>query len=80
MDLAARYSHSLGPLDFGLSVFDGTSRDPFITPHVDERGMVSLRQHYERIRQFSVDAQLTIESWLLKLEAIQREGARTSWA
>ena len=76
VDLAARYSHSLGPLDFGLSVFDGTSRDPFITPHVDERGMVSLRQHYERIRQFSVDAQLTIESWLLKLEAIQREGAR----
>ena len=76
VDLAARYSHSLGPLDFGLSVFDGTSRDPFITPHVDERGMVSLRQHYERIRQFSVDAQLTIESWLLKLEALHREGAR----
>ena len=76
VDLAARYSHSLGPLDFGLSVFDGTSRDPFITPHVDERGMVSLRQHYEKIRQFSVDAQLTIESWLLKLEALHREGAR----
>ena len=76
VDLAVRYSHSLGPFDFGLSVFDGTSRDPFITPHVDERGMVSLRQHYERIRQFSVDAQLTIESWLLKLEALHREGAR----
>ena len=76
VDLAARYSHSLGPFDFGLSVFDGTSRDPFITPHVDERGMVSLRQHYEKIRQFSVDAQLTIESWLLKLEALHREGAR----
>ena len=76
VDLAARYSHSIGPFDFGLSVFDGTSRKPFITPHIDERGALSLRQHYERIRQFSVDAQLTVESWLLKLEALHREGAR----
>ena len=76
VDLAARYSHSFGPFDFGLSVFDGTSRDPFITPHLDERGALTLRQHYEPILQFSVDAQLTIESWLLKLEALHREGAR----
>lgn len=76
VDLAARYSHSLGPLDFGLSVFDGTSRDPFIMPHIDERGALSLRQHYDKIRQFSLDAQLTVESWLLKLEALHREGAR----
>lgn len=76
VDLAARYSHSFGPFDIGLSVFDGTSREPFVTPHIDERGALSLRQHYEPILQFSVDAQLTIEAWLLKLEALHREGAR----
>ena len=76
VDLAARYSHSFGPFDLGVSVFDGTSREPSFTPHIDERGALSLRQHYEPILQFSVDAQLTIESWLFKLEALQREGAR----
>ncbi len=28
LDVAARYSHSFGPLDLGLSLFDGTSREP----------------------------------------------------
>ena len=76
VDLAARYSHSFGPFDLGLSVFDGTSREPFVTPHFDERGALSLRQRYEPIFQVSVDAQLTLEAWLLKLEALHREGAR----
>ncbi len=76
VDLAARYSHSFGPFDLGVSVFDGTSREPYIMPHLDSLGRLSLRQHYEKIRQVSVDAQLTIESWLFKLEALQREGAR----
>ena len=72
VDLAARYSHSFGPFDLGFSVFEGTSRKPFLMPRVDS----TLSQHYEQIRQFSVDAQLTVESWLFKLEALQREGAR----
>ena len=76
VDLAARYSHSFGPFDVGVSVFDGISRKPYISPHFDERGAISLRHNYDNIRQFSVDAQYTVESWLLKLEAIQREGAR----
>ncbi len=76
VDLAARLTRSLGPLDLGLSVFDGTSREPSIRPHFDARGGASLRHHYDGIRQFGVDAQLTLESWLLKLEAIHRTGAR----
>ena len=32
VDLAGRYSNSFGPLDIGLSVFDGTSREPTFTP------------------------------------------------
>ena len=78
VDLAARYSHSFGPLDLGLSVFDGTSREPCLVcvlPRLSERGELLLVPHYEQIRQFGLDAQLTIESWLSKLEAIHRAGA-----
>ena len=76
VDLAARYSHSFGPFDVGLSVFDGTSREPFLLPMLNRSGEPVLVQFYEQIRQFSVDAQFTIESWLFKLEALKREGAR----
>ena len=78
VDLAARYSHSFGPLDLGLSVFDGTSREPCLVcvlPRLSERGELLLVPHYEQIRQLGLDAQLTIESWLFKLEAIHRAGA-----
>ena len=76
VDLAARYSHSLGLLDLGLSVFDGLSREPFLVPVGNPDGVLALLQHYEQIRQFGLDAQVTFGSWLLKLEAIQRAGAR----
>ena len=76
LDLAARYSHSFGLLDLGLSVFDGTSREPFLVPGADPDGTPTLLQHYTRIRQFGADAQVTVGSWLLKLEAIHRAGAR----
>jgi len=78
VDMAARYSHSFGPVDLGVSVFDGTSREPCLAcelPRLNERRELVLVPHYEQIRQFAVDAQLTIESWLLKLEAIHRAGA-----
>ena len=83
LDFAARYSHSFGPLDLGLSVFDGTSREPIMRPAAFRlvRGQPvpgALAPHYEQIRQFGLDAQLTIESWLLKLEAIYRQGARNN--
>ena len=39
LDFAARYSHSFGPLDLGLSVFDGTSREPVMRPVVPDRSM-----------------------------------------
>ena len=75
LDFAARYSHSFGPLDLGLSVFDGTSREPVMKPGLDGNGALALIPHYEQIRQFGLDAQLTVEAWLLKLEAIHRSGA-----
>ncbi len=76
LDLAGRYSRSFGPLDLGMSVFDGTSRDPFLIPDPDRSGEPALVPYYEQIRQFGLDAQLTAGSWLFKLEAIRRNGAR----
>ncbi len=75
-DLAARYSRSFGTADVGLSVFDGTSRDPFLLTDVDRNGQPVLVPYYERIRQFGLDVQVTVESWLFKFEAIGRAGAR----
>ena len=87
-DFAARYSHTLGLLDFGVSVFDGTAREPTLGLCLDcggqpgqpgqpsPPGPPALFPTYERIRQFGVDAQWTTGSLLLKLEAIRRNGAR----
>ena len=75
LDLAARYSHSFGALDIGVSVFDGTAREPCLLC-LWRPGMAVLVPYYEQIRQFGLDAQLTTGPWLLKLEAIRREGAR----
>ncbi len=79
LDFAARYSNAFGPLDLGLSVFDGTGREPVMRPVFrlvqGQPAPVALAPHYEQIRQFGLDAQLTVESWLLKLEAIHRSGA-----
>ena len=87
-DFAARYSHTLGLMDFGVSVFDGTAREPTLGLCLDcggqpgqpgqssPPGPPALFPTYERIRQFGVDAQWTTGSLLLKLEAIRRTGAR----
>ena len=76
VDLAARYSHSFGLLDMGVSAFNGTSREPALKLLLDRSGTPVLGQYYAQIRQFGLDAQLTVGSWLFKLEAIQRTGAR----
>ena len=74
-DVASRYSRSAGPVDLGVSVFDGTSREPFLRPADGGDGELVLIQHYEHVRQFGLDTQVTVGSWLLKGEAIHRTGA-----
>ena len=80
VDLAFRYGHTVGLLDFGLSAFAGTSREPlFLTDLQGVPAQASdapLIPFYEQIRQFGVDAQLTTEHFLYKMEAIRRIGAR----
>ena len=75
LDLAARYTGSFGPVDIGLSVFDGTSREPTLLPTLAGSELV-LAPYYEQITQFGLDTQLTTGPWLLKLEAIHRAGAQ----
>ena len=75
LDLAARYTGSFGPLDIGLSVFDGTNREPTLLPTLAGTELV-LAPYYEQITQFGLDTQLTTGPWLLKLEAIHRAGAQ----
>ena len=68
VDLAARFSGYRGLVDYGLSWFSGTSRDPeFI---VQPNG--TFRPRYPLINQWGLDVQLTLDSWLWKLEAIHR--------
>lgn len=77
VDLAFRYSNTLGLVDFGLSAFVGTSREPLFLGHQSEPAQVTtLIPYYEQIRQLGVDAQLTTGPVLYKMEAIRRSGAR----
>lgn len=75
MDFALRYSHNFGPFDIGISVFDGTSREPALIPRLEPDGLI-LVPHYEKIRQFGLDAQITLDNWIFKLESIRRSGAK----
>ena len=74
-DAAVRYSGSFGPLELGLSAFDGTSREPYPRLALSDEGAPILAPHYVQIRQFGLDAQLIAGSWLFKLETIHRRGA-----
>lgn len=69
---AIRWSHSIGDWDIGLSNFYGTSRDPLILIDTDSTGQIKLIPYYQNINQTGLDVQATIDSWLLKLEAIVR--------
>ena len=80
LDVAFRYGNAVGLLDFGLTAFAGTSREPsfLVRPPPQPLAATGTRliPYYEQIRQFGLDAQLTTEPWLYKLEAIHRIGAR----
>ena len=72
VDWAAQYSHSIGLLDFGISTFYGTSREPKLEPLLADQVLIP---HYETIRQYGLYGQVTTGPYLFKLEAIDRRGA-----
>ena len=73
VDFALRYEHTFGDFDVGVAHFWGTSREPRIIPRFTLKG-VDLHPHYDIIHQSSLDAQATLDNWLLKLEVIYRNG------
>ncbi|MGE4174211.1 MAG: hypothetical protein AB7F41_17235 [Methylocystis sp.] len=71
VDFAARYSHYVGDVDIGLSVFRGTSREPrFLV----EPGGSEFIPIYDQITQFGADIQYTKGAWLWKFEGAVRDG------
>ena len=74
IDVAFRWSHSWEGFDWGLSYFFGTARDPQLFPTMNSAGLPVLQPFYELIHQGGLDAQYTIEGWLLKAEAIVLTG------
>lgn len=71
LDLAVRWSHSVGDFDIGTHWFHGTNREPILTPDQDGDKLV-LRQYYNQMDQFGLDVQATIDDWLYKFESIYR--------
>jgi len=81
LDLALRWSHSIGDMDLASYVFSGTNRDPYLTPKTEADGNSALSQHYSQMQQFGFESQLIVDDWLWKLEAIYRDTGQTSfWA
>ena len=79
VDFAFRFSQTYGDLDLGLSLFDGTSREPILTTALDSAGDPVLVPFYEQMTQFGVDAQLIYEDWIWRLEMIHRNADSASF-
>jgi len=65
-DHAVRYGNSIGDIDYALSLFDGTSREPLI--RVNE--MDGIIPYYERMRSIGLELQYTGDSILYKFEGL----------
>jgi len=72
IDYALRWFHFIGDIEIGLSYFNGTSREPLLRPG-NSNGSAVLTPHYPLMQQVGLDAQLTTEEWLWKLEVIARD-------
>jgi len=79
IDFAARWNHTIDDLDIGLSYFNGTQRNPLFSA-VQNGNEIALQPVYVQQQQFGIDAQLILEDWLLKLEAVQRYSHKYSAA
>jgi len=72
IDYALRWFHFIGDLEIGLSYFNGTSREPILILG-NSNGSAVLTPYYPLMQQAGLDAQLTTEEWLWKLEVIARD-------
>ena len=73
VDYAMRYSHTIDSLDFGLSWFKGTNRDPELVAGLNAGGQPVLIPYYVQMTQLGADILLIDEGWTWKLEMIHRK-------
>jgi hypothetical protein len=78
VDYALRYSHYIGEFEFGLSYFNGTSRNPEI--RISDYSLTdgsttapSLYPYYYLMEQVGLDVQYIMGGWLLKGELIYQQ-------
>jgi len=71
LDLAIRWSHSIGDFDLGTYWFHGTNREPLLTPSIWNKAIV-FQQYYNQMDQLGLDVQATLGDWLWKFETIYR--------
>lgn len=74
IDVAVRYSNTIGDWDFGIYHFKGTGREPTLLLSADPSGNPIFIPYYEQINQTGLDVQAVLGSWLLKFEGIYRNG------
>jgi hypothetical protein len=74
VDGAARWVHHVGPVEFGIYHFSGTSRDPTLRVQARPNGKLVLAPYYPVIDQTALDAQAIAGDWIYKLEALTRAG------
>ena len=79
IDVAIRFFTTIEDWDLGLSYFDGTSRDPVLTPILNAQSQLILAPVYEQIQQIGLDLTGTVEDWIWKLETIHRNSEREAY-
>lgn len=70
IDVSARWSHYWEELEYAVSVFHGTSRDPVIGVNPN----AEFVPYYAQISQLGVEFQYLNEGWAWKFEGIVRDG------
>lgn len=83
LDLALRWSHSIGDYDIGAYWFHGTNREANLIPIVEAPMLTPsyLQQYYVQMEQIGLDLQATLGDWLWKFEGIYRDTSLESfWA
>lgn len=76
IDMALRYSHYIGEIEFGISLFSGVDREPtdFVATTFDSFGRpLTVVPMYSLINQLGFDGQAFVGEWTWKLEAAHTE-------
>jgi hypothetical protein len=79
-EFAFRYSRTVGDLDFALSHFFGTSREPEVIPIFNPARGVLLSMYYPLLQQTGLEMHWTSGNLLVKSETVLRLRKNFSWS